>query len=57
MSKDKKVETTEAYKDQPKDVPTAKTGGYPTTGVKTSGIEKRGNGAQTKATTMRGPVA
>jgi hypothetical protein len=44
-------------KDQPKDVPNAKTGGYPVTGVKTSGIQKRGTGAQTKAKTMRGPVA
>ena len=46
----------EKYK-QPEVVPNAKTGGYPATGVKTSGIQKRGVGAQTKAKTMRGPVA
>jgi hypothetical protein len=38
-------------------VKTPETGGYPTTDVKESGVEKRGTGAQTKSTKMRGPVA
>ena len=40
-----------------KEIPVPHTGGYPTTGVEDTGIERRGNGAQTKATKMRGPVA
>lgn len=31
--------------------------GYPATGVKTDGIEKRGVGAATKGTKARGPMA
>ncbi len=42
---------------QPKSVPVPKTGGYPVTGVKTSGVKTRGNGAATKGTTARGPMA
>lgn len=42
---------------QPKPVPVPKTAGYPETGVKTSGVKTRGNGAATKGTTARGPMA
>ncbi len=31
--------------------------GYPQTGVKTSGVKTRGNGAATKGVTARGPMA
>tara|TARA_R110000868_G_scaffold273519_1_gene532711 strand:- start:234 stop:386 length:153 start_codon:yes stop_codon:yes gene_type:complete len=42
---------------QTKPVPTPKTGGYPVTGVKTTGIKIRGTGAATKGITARGPMA
>lgn len=42
---------------QAKQVDTPKTGGYPVTGVKTSGVKIRGTGAATKGTTARGPMA
>lgn len=42
---------------QPKPVPVPHTGGYPQTGVKTSGIKIRGTGAATKGTKARGPMA
>lgn len=47
---------TTQYK-QPKPVPIPKTGGYPVTGVKTTGIKIRGTGAATKGVTARGPMA
>lgn len=31
--------------------------GYPQTGMKTSGVKTRGNGAATKGVTARGPMA
>jgi len=34
-----------------------KTSGYPETNIKTAGIKTRGNGAATKGTTARGPMA
>ena len=34
-----------------------KLAGYPETDVKTSGVETRGNGAATKGTKARGPMA
>ncbi len=43
--------------EKPKAVPTPKTGGYPTTGTKTSGIKIRGTGAATKGLHARGPMA
>ena len=45
---------------QPKKVPVpagAGGGGYPQTGVKTSGIKMRGAGAATKGIKSRGPMA
>ena len=42
---------------QPKEVPSANTGGYPQTGIKTKGIVTRGNGAAVKGKTARGPMA
>lgn len=42
---------------QPQKVATPKTGGYPQTGIKTSGVKTRGNGAATKGTKARGPMA
>lgn len=42
---------------KPKEVATPKTGGYPQTGTKTTGIKVRGCGAATKGTTARGPMA
>jgi len=41
---------------QPNKAPLGQTG-YPSTGVKTSGVQKRGTGCQTKAKTARGPMA
>jgi hypothetical protein len=52
----KKEQHEETYK-QPKDVPTPKTGGYPATGAKTTGIKVRGRDYQTKAKLARGPMA
>ena len=40
-----------------KPVATPKTGGYPTTGTKTTGIKIRGTGAATKGLMARGPMA
>lgn len=40
-----------------KPVPVPKTGGYPATGVKTTGIKIRGTGAATKGVMARGPMA
>jgi hypothetical protein len=42
---------------QPEMVAVPKTGGYPETGVKTEGVVTRGNGAATKGTKARGPMA
>lgn len=42
---------------QPQDVPVPNTAGYPEKDVKTSGIVTRGNGAATKGTMARGPMA
>jgi hypothetical protein len=42
---------------KPKPVPVPNTAGYPQTGVKTSGVQTRGNGAATKGKTARGPMA
>ena len=55
MNKDRKGYKT-TYK-QPEMVPVPQTGGYPDTGVKTTGVETRGNGAATKGTKARGPMA
>lgn len=37
--------------------PMPNTAGYPQTGIKTSGVVTRGNGAATKGKTARGPMA
>ena len=42
---------------QPQDVPVPHVAGYPETDVKTSGVVTRGNGAATKGTKARGPLA
>lgn len=42
---------------QPQQVPVPKTGDYPVTGAKTSGIKVRGTGAATKGKMARGPMA
>jgi hypothetical protein len=55
MNKDKKGAKV-SYK-QPEMVAVPKTGGYPETGVKTEGVVTRGNGAATKGTKARGPMA
>ena len=55
MNKDRKCCPT-TYK-QPEMVAVPKTGGYPETDVKTAGVETRGNGAATKGTKARGPMA
>lgn len=46
-------------KDQTKEkkAPMPNTAGYPQTGVKTSGIKTRGNGAAQSGTKARGPMA
>lgn len=41
---------------QPVKVPAGSGGGYPQTGVKTSGVQTRGNGAATKGKVARGPM-
>ena len=42
---------------QPQDVPVPNFAGYPEKNVKTSGVVTRGNGAATKGTKARGPMA
>ena len=42
---------------QPQLVPVPHVAGYPETNVKTSGVVTRGNGAATKGTKARGPLA
>jgi|TARA_R110000796_G_C14277171_1_gene402091 hypothetical protein len=42
---------------QPQDVPVPNFAGYPEKDVKTTGVETRGNGAATKGTKARGPMA
>lgn len=42
---------------QPQLVSVPHVAGYPETDVKTSGVETRGNGAATKGTKARGPLA
>jgi len=42
---------------QPQDVPVPNFAGYPEKDIKTTGIETRGNGAATKGTKARGPMA
>jgi hypothetical protein len=46
-----------ATSNQPKPVPVPQGNGYPEKGVKTSGVTTRGNGAATKGTKARGPMA
>ena len=41
----------------PQDVPVPHVAGYPEKNVKTSGVVTRGNGAATKGTKARGPLA
>jgi hypothetical protein len=55
MNKDRKG-CNHTY-NQPEMVPVPQTGGYPETGVKTTGVETRGNGAATKGRKARGPMA
>ena len=55
MNKDRKG-SKPSYK-QPENVATPNTGGYPQTDVKTEGVVTRGNGAATKGTKARGPMA
>ena len=42
---------------QPQIMPTPNFAGYPEKDVKTTGVETRGNGAATKGTKARGPMA
>ena len=42
---------------QPQDVPAPNFAGYPEKAVKKDGVETRGNGAATKGTKARGPMA
>ena len=42
---------------QPQKVPVPNVAGYPEKNVKTSGVVTRGNGAATKGTKARGPMA
>ena len=42
---------------QPQLVPVPNFAGYPEKNVKTTGVETRGNGAATKGTKARGPLA
>ena len=42
---------------QPQNVPVPNVAGYPEKNVKTTGVETRGNGAATKGTKARGPMA
>lgn len=55
MNKDRKCCPT-TFK-QPEVVATPNTAGYPTKDVKTEGVVTRGNGAATKGTKARGPMA
>ena len=55
MNKDRKG-CTPSYK-QPEMVATPNTSGYPSKDVKTEGVVTRGNGAATKGTKARGPMA
>ena len=49
--------TTQYKQPQPVKVPAGSGGGgYPQTGVKTSGVQTRGNGAATKGKMARGPM-
>ena len=43
--------------EQPHDVPVPNFAGYPEKNVKTTGVVTRGNGAATKGTKARGPMA
>jgi len=42
---------------QIKPAPAANTSGYPQKDIKTTGVKTRGNGAATKGTIARGPMA
>ena len=42
---------------QPQNVPVPHVAGYPEKNVKQDGVETRGNGAATKGTKARGPMA
>ena len=42
---------------QPQNVPVPHVAGYPEKNIKTAGVETRGNGAATKGTKARGPMA
>ena len=42
---------------QIKKAPAANTSGYPQKDIKTTGVKTRGNGAATKGTVARGPMA
>ena len=42
---------------QPQYVPVPNFAGYPEKDIKTTGVETRGNGAATKGTKARGPMA
>ena len=55
MNKDRKGAKV-TYK-QPENVATPNTGGYPEKDIKTEGVVTRGNGAATKGTKARGPMA
>ena len=55
MNKDRKG-CTPSYK-QPQPGPAVNSNGYPEKDVKTEGVVTRGNGAATKGTNARGPMA
>jgi len=55
MNKDRKG-CKHTYK-QPEMVAVPNTGGYPEKDIKTEGVVTRGNGAATKGTKARGPMA
>ena len=54
---DNNVKGIKVINKQPQNVATPNTGGYPQKDVKTEGVVTRGNGAATKGTKARGPMA
>mgnify|MGYP003331948285 CR=1 FL=1 len=55
-NKERKAKMVDGFA-QPQDVPVPNCAGYPEKNVKTTGVETRGNGAATKGTKARGPIA
>ena len=55
-NQERKAKMVDGYA-QPQDVPVPNFAGYPEKNVKTTGVVTRGNGAATKGTKARGPMA